>query len=77
VPNPAPFSAARVSKPRRGAWVSPAGAAAEAGCPVWIILMLVRMGRLHITRINGMPRISRRELETLLSIHRPASAVAV
>ena len=61
---------------RRGAWLSPAAAAGEAGLPVWAIWAFVRKGALHVTPINGLPRINKRELETFLALHRPESAVA-
>lgn len=58
----------------RSTWLSPAAAAGEAGVPVWVVHYWLRKGALHETRIDGMPRIRRQELDTLLAIYKPAVA---
>jgi hypothetical protein len=54
--------------------LSPAAAAAELGCAVWLVHALCRRGVLRSVRVDGHPRISRRELNAFTRTHRPPEA---
>jgi len=56
--------------------MSAAAAAQRAGVPTWVVLAWVRQGMLHETREDGRLLIRRQELDTLLALYRPATAVA-
>ena len=52
-------------------WLSPAGAAAVLGCPLWLVHALIRRGVLSSVRVGGRPRVAKRELETFIAANKP------
>jgi len=53
--------------------LSYAGTAQLLDCPVWLVGVLVRARLLYAHRVQGTPRIRRRELDAFIRTNAPAT----